>query len=381
VPERGCLLIADIGGYTKFLTAVELEHSTDILADLIGAIVAQAQGAFRLAKLEGDAVFCYAPDGALDGPAFVTLVESCYFAFAERLRDISRASSCDCGACRLTPSLNLKFVAHAGEYVRHEVAGNIELLGPDVITVHRLLKNYVVEKTGHRGYAFLSGDCVTHFGLDPEAYGLIAHTEHYDDVGDIPGYVLDVEAAWTAHQAEQRVFVTPEESMFQTRRKLAAPPAVVWDYLNSPAKGREWFADDVIDRSPDRKRGIGSSNHCVHGKSATFRQILDWKPFRYYTESNVAGPVRMSLTWELTPTDDGKTVLEMRARPEGNAAMRWLVRRVAPAKIEAGLKAIEKLERLLAADPAASVAPVPSAQELRTGVNAGVGQRQPDPAP
>jgi hypothetical protein len=39
--RRGTLLIADIGGYTNFLTAVELEHSTDILSDLIGAIVAR----------------------------------------------------------------------------------------------------------------------------------------------------------------------------------------------------------------------------------------------------------------------------------------------------------------------------------------------------
>ncbi len=43
VVRRGTLLIADIGGYTNFLTAVELEHSIDILSDLIGAIVAQAR--------------------------------------------------------------------------------------------------------------------------------------------------------------------------------------------------------------------------------------------------------------------------------------------------------------------------------------------------
>src|SRR5438552_13315487 len=137
--RRGSLLIADIGGYTNFLPAVELEHSTDILSDLVGAIVAQARGAFQLAKLEGDAVFCHAPEGSIDGPALMTLVESCYFAFAERLRDIARVSTCDCGACKLTPSLNLKFVARHGEYVIHDVAGNSELVGPDVISVHRLL--------------------------------------------------------------------------------------------------------------------------------------------------------------------------------------------------------------------------------------------------
>jgi hypothetical protein len=32
----GCLVLADIGGYTAYLAGVELEHSHDILADLLG---------------------------------------------------------------------------------------------------------------------------------------------------------------------------------------------------------------------------------------------------------------------------------------------------------------------------------------------------------
>jgi hypothetical protein len=36
--ERGYLLIADIGGYTGYLKAVELEHAHDVLADLIGVV-------------------------------------------------------------------------------------------------------------------------------------------------------------------------------------------------------------------------------------------------------------------------------------------------------------------------------------------------------
>lgn len=36
--ERGYLLIADIGGYTRYLQAVELDHAHDVLADLIGVV-------------------------------------------------------------------------------------------------------------------------------------------------------------------------------------------------------------------------------------------------------------------------------------------------------------------------------------------------------
>jgi hypothetical protein len=38
VVQRGCLLLADLSGYTRYLTGVELEHSHDVLADLLGVV-------------------------------------------------------------------------------------------------------------------------------------------------------------------------------------------------------------------------------------------------------------------------------------------------------------------------------------------------------
>ena len=39
--------------------------------------------------------------------------------------------------------LDLKFCAHLGSFVEHDVAGSRELVGSDVILAHRLLKNTV----------------------------------------------------------------------------------------------------------------------------------------------------------------------------------------------------------------------------------------------
>jgi hypothetical protein len=50
-PDPVCLLIADISGYTAYLAGVELDHSQDILADLIGTVVTALRPTFRLAKL------------------------------------------------------------------------------------------------------------------------------------------------------------------------------------------------------------------------------------------------------------------------------------------------------------------------------------------
>jgi hypothetical protein len=44
-------------------------------------------------------------------------VEATYFAFRRRLRDVVHATTCDCNACVLIPSLDLKFFVHSGSYV------------------------------------------------------------------------------------------------------------------------------------------------------------------------------------------------------------------------------------------------------------------------
>ena len=63
---RGCLLIADITGYTDYLRDTELEHAQDVLADLLETIIAGIEPPFELSKLEGDAVFAHMPAAELD---------------------------------------------------------------------------------------------------------------------------------------------------------------------------------------------------------------------------------------------------------------------------------------------------------------------------
>ena len=105
----------------------------------------------RFVKLEGDAVFCYA-DGASfeDVERLVELIETCYFDVSNRLLDMERETTCRCAACASIGSLDLKFVAHFGAYVIESEDGREDLVGPDVILVHRLLKNTVSDSGGPR---------------------------------------------------------------------------------------------------------------------------------------------------------------------------------------------------------------------------------------
>ena len=140
-------------------------------------------------------------------------IERCYFGFRRRRRDVRQATSCACDACVRIPDLDLKFVVHHGSAIQQNVAGRKELLGSDVIVVHRLLKNDVVERLGIGAYALLSQAGIDAAGLDPAALGMRPHTETYDRIGDVHGWVLDLDRRWQEEEARGRVFVGPDDSI------------------------------------------------------------------------------------------------------------------------------------------------------------------------
>lgn len=327
MPEvaKGCLMLADIGGYTSYLSGVELEHSHDILADLIGTVTDQLTGPLRLAKLEGDAVFCCDPDDSIDGASLLTAIESCYFAFARRQRTISVATSCECDACRRIPDLDLKFLAHHGSFVEHEVAGSRELVGPDVVLAHRLLKNSVEERSGLRGYALLTEASVARLGIDPAAIRLIEHRESFPDVGDVPAWLLDLESRWRDEQERAAVMLEAEEADLAFEADVPVSPAAAWEALTNPAHQLRWRvgADRVDMENPGGARGVGSTTHCVHGKTTIAQEIIDWKPHAYYSykERNPIGDCIWTVA--LDPLDHGdRTQVVWRIKLAGGLAQR-----------------------------------------------------------
>jgi hypothetical protein len=319
--ERNCLLIADISGYTSYLAGVELDHAQDILADLIGTVVTSLRPTFRLAKLEGDAAFCNAPADKVDGSLVLDTIERCYFGFRRRRRDVKQATSCECDACLRIPNLNLKFVVHHGSIVRQRMAGMEELVGADVIVVHRLLKNSVVESTGIDAYALFSESATGGLGIGPEALGMRRHVEVYEHLGEVPGWVHDLERRWQEEDVRQRVLVEPGKAAIAVPMPTLAPPQVAWEFLTTPGRRVAWSTGvtDVIVDAPGNRRGIGATNHCMHGKDAIIEEVLDWRPFDYFTVRSVMGTplgsVKFLTTFELEPTADG-TRVEMRIAPD-----------------------------------------------------------------
>jgi hypothetical protein len=97
---RALLVIADIGGYTRFM---------------------------RLHRLS----LAHAQENTM------------HRAFHVEQQKLSALSLCPCDACGQIGSLTVKAVAHLGEVVEQTVRTKTTLVGPDVILVHRMLKNAV----------------------------------------------------------------------------------------------------------------------------------------------------------------------------------------------------------------------------------------------
>src|SRR4030067_563003 len=70
--------------------------------------------------------------------------------FGDQQPTISGAPPCMGNPCRNIPSLDLKFIAHHGDYIIQQVRDIREMVGSDVNLIHRLLKNHVAEATGWR---------------------------------------------------------------------------------------------------------------------------------------------------------------------------------------------------------------------------------------
>lgn len=200
---RALLLIADIGGYTKFMTVhrINLAHAQEVVAQLLEAVIDAAGRKLELAKLEGDAAFFWArlPDAPKEGEleALGQRVVEVRQAFLARRADLDINRLCTCDGCVQASQLTLKFVAHVGEVALQKVKRFTELAGVDVIFVHRLLKNSVPV----REYVLMSEPVFER--LEPELRakahaasealeGLGTVTTHYVDLAQVDGAALAV---------------------------------------------------------------------------------------------------------------------------------------------------------------------------------------------
>lgn len=357
-PESGYLLIADLTGYTAYLSSAEIEHAPTIAGDLLETIVGRLEPPFRLAKLEGDAAFLFVEDGRAEPSLLLDAIDACYVAFRRRLHSIEQATSCDCVACSRAPRLDLKFFVHHGQYVRTTIAGRDELAGGAIILVHRLLKGTTAEMAhaadgSAMGFALFTGEAVRALGFDAESLALRSGHESIEHVGDVTTHTMDLERRWQAERGMRRLTLAGADAIVDLEATINADPASVWAHLTSPALRPTWEGPILISEAAvGGRRGVGTTSQCVSGRLATLEEIVDWQPFEhvgYRLAVPGVGPVEA--TYDLAP-EANRTTVRLRWAPTGTTTVDdGLLQRIRGERHEA----LGRLERALERGPAAPI--------------------------
>jgi Protein of unknown function (DUF2652) len=264
--------------------------------------------------------FVYLASPDIDSSLLQDTIEATYFTFRRRLRDIKQGSVCECDACRQIPSLDLKFIVHYGQIAKQAMSGQEELIGRDVIVVHRLLKNTVDAKLGNRAYVLYTDAVVQRAGIDPQAQGLTAHHETIDVIGDVRCWLRDLASAWQHEEECRRIEVSAADAIATFTIEVAAARPTTWEFLTTPGHRAMWTAGStgVEENTVNGRRGAGTITHCMHGKDVLVEEFIDWRPYDYVTRRVQVFDtgLAMTMTHALSDGPNDGTRIEVRvAKP------------------------------------------------------------------
>jgi len=320
--RTGFFIIADISGYTSFLTDTELGHAKEIIEEIIRLLLDHIQPPLKIVQLEGDAVFYYVPEEMLPEPErLLEHIEACYCDFVSHIHYARRLTHCGCRACSSMHTLDLKFFVHYAEYMIQKVPGTSEgVAGPGIILLHRLLKNGVTEKTGLRGYALMTNAYLDRIGMPSS---ITAHTETYEHIGEVRCGLHDLQAYEHKMRDVKRVYLERGDADYIYERILAASPELLWSFIIDPERRKLYQTIKELKpvRNSSGRMGIGAEFHCDHGAFTRVTQMLDWRPFHYMTNTTVQSFHKLPLkspkamvTFEFIPIDSGHTKISFRVR-------------------------------------------------------------------
>jgi hypothetical protein len=328
--QKGYFLIADITGYTQYLSETELDHAQNILSALLNLLIEHTRPPLIISRLAGDAVISYGlSDRFLSGQTFLESIEDTYVSFRRRVELMVRNTTCTCRACQAISSLDLKFFVHYGEFAVQKLDAHDELVGSDVNLLHRLLKNHVTEKTGLRAYTLFTDAAIRRLGLEGEVGHMVELVEEYEHLPPVTVHVEDMHNVWEAERHQAQVIIASDEELVRVSVDIAMGREQLWNYLISP----EHFnvLTGAIRMAVTDKQGArvskGSVYQCYHGDGAMLPlTVVEWQPFeRVVTSFDVPVPIKGTTALNevrLETIADGTRLVQVMSKSRGPMAGR-----------------------------------------------------------
>jgi class 3 adenylate cyclase len=316
VPQTtGYIAIADISGYTTFVADTEIEHSREILAELLEVTSRELERHLRLSRVQGDALICVGEEDEV-----IPCLEDAFLSFHRRVRAMVAATTCPCNACRSVPNLTLKFVAQHGTYSTVSVRGTVDLVGADVNIAFRLLKNHV---PSHE-YILATNSVLER--LPPLARERFMPISEDYDLGHVEAGYRDL------HDLRERAYqqltqrVTPRDADFTLTATLDAPPADVYAQLVKPSTmQRVAGTPNITLKSGARGTLANAAYHCEHGanRKTIFEVIRDDPPRELTMWMYGDGPEAYA-TYAFEPLGADRTRLRMSLRVANSTGLKRL---------------------------------------------------------
>jgi hypothetical protein len=158
--------------------------------------------------------------------------------------------------------------------------------------------------------------------IDVSALGMRASSETYEHIGAVRVWVHDLGRRWQEEESRTRVIVDERHAVYRFDMPTSAPPQVAWEFVTTPGRRTTWQhgVTGVKVIATGNRRGVGATNHCMHGEDAIIEEVLDWRPYDYFTYRNTVptamGPVHFVGTTEFEPTPGGTIVHQRFAAPK-----------------------------------------------------------------
>ena len=351
--ESGFVLYANVSGFPAVASAFEQGHAAGHRESLLSAVADQLFPGFDVQPLDEGHLFATSLDGDLPRSAvLLDLIEQAFVAFRS-VQSQMQNDTCTCPACRDAPDARLAFLVLRGMWTRLRGTGAVISCSDDAQIAGAVFESVA---DSHTSRLLVTSGALTRMGVKPELAGMHLHQAAASAFrGQEAVWSLDLDPVWeSAAESTVRVDVANVVATMEVWLPVSQPNA--WDWLTAPDKRTLWEDVDTIESFPraDRRLGVGTRYHSVQlGYVDEVREVLDWKPFRYWTWDLVARGLRTRTTIELTSVDGGTRVVSTMGLPSGIGsvqrmrARREIKQRLAPRREAAfqRLRVILEVER------------------------------------
>ena len=263
---EGTFILADISGYTSFLSGVGLEHAKVVTGHLFNSMLKANEGHWKLANIEGDCIFFYC-EGREEPTGVLGHIQNLYDQFCGQIIEVSGGDACPCGACTRINHLALKFIVHTGEFGLQKIGRRQELFGPDVVVAHRLLKNSIPIDE----YVLLTDNRAA--GLHRLGLTAIKGRDEYEDIGPVQYTYFDLEPLRYRIEATNRFFLTPDQARIRLEIDIEAPPGTVWAVAGDLEKREQWQGLRKFVELPSRRGRIGQVHQCTYAHGGNVVEV------------------------------------------------------------------------------------------------------------